>query len=167
MSTRRRIRVERDNEVQVFGRLTDLATAPVLSRGVRVFVAETQETFYCVGITTPTIAAHIGWYQENIWLPDHAKQHMERKHPEISDHLRAIEVIVSNPITVNDVPGEPNQLQFFANGDHLRAEGLIVSTSILTVDVLIELRPVHGEIYLRAYHLSPMRRTKGGRQRWP
>lgn len=166
MSSKRRNKVD-DDDVLVLTHAEELATSHSFERGTQVLIDETQERFYCAGYTTRVIATRLGWTQANIWVPDHAKQNMEDGHPEFTDHLRAIEIVVTRPISVHDVPEEPNQIQFFANANVLRDKGVIRSRSMETVDVLIKLRLIHTETYLRAFHLSPMRHTRGGHQLWP
>jgi hypothetical protein len=152
-----------DDDFHVFDSLKDLATARAFSLGSQVLIATTQELFYCAGRTTPVIAAHLGWTQENVWLPESARQKMRAKHPEFRDPINAIQVVLSKPASVHNVPGVSDQVQFFAETGLLREAGNLTSRSVPTVDVLIELRPtgVGKLIYLRAFHLSPMRRAKG------
>jgi hypothetical protein len=153
--------------VRVFGRLADLASDVRFPAGTLVRVEETHELFHSVGTTLPIIADRLGWTQGSVWLPESAMRRMEINHPEFADPVQAIGIVLTHPIAVCDVPDVPNQVQFFADAQRLRQERLVRSRSIRTVDVLIELRRAADDIYLRAFHLSPMRKPKEGRLRWP
>ncbi len=93
---------------------------------------------------------------------------MLTKRPDVfGDVLLSIAHVLQQPLSVHTNPrGLPDDAYFLADGESLRAAGLLRSRARL-LDLAVERRPVPGGAYVRAYHFAPTNRNKGGRQLWP
>lgn len=103
-----------------------------------------------------------------MWLRDVERQFMLTKRPNVfGDLALAIAHVLQHPLSVHSIPrGQPDDAYFLADGQSLRAAGLLRSR-VRLLDLAIERRAVPGGVYLRIYHFAPTNRNKGGRQLWP
>jgi len=144
--------------------LRTLAAQPV---GTMVLVEETRETVIAVGSIAPHIAARLQWTQQNIWLPEHARDYILGQHAIFPSVLVAVQVVLSTPSGIYVGQKRPNCILFLTDADILRQRGLLSSDKVPYVDAIIERRVVTGGFYLRCFHLSPATRNKGGLRLWP
>jgi len=143
-----------------------LATLHEQEPGTRVWIVGTEYMFHCAGRVRLEVAEVLGWEHKNVWIPEPALQYMVRRHPEFIDHVRAMSLVFANPISVHMKEERINQYRFFSDAAPLRDAQVLASSSVRTVDALIELRQAGGQAYLRAFHLSPTRKLQGVKL-WP
>lgn len=125
-------------------------------------------SFICVGRPRPEVRAILGWHQENIWLRQEEHDYILSKRASLMASLTgAIQQVLDRPLSVHDNPRVPGTAYFFCDGDSLRDSGLLQSTRVPFVDLVVEERRVLGGSFLRVTHFSPTRRNRGGRQLWP
>jgi hypothetical protein len=117
----------------------------------------------------PQVVLHVlGWYQQNVWLRQEERDYIESKRPDLFiDVPAAIAAVLADPLSVHDNPRAPGTVYVVTEGGRLRSAGLLQSTRVLLVDLVVETRSVLGGSFLRVTHFSPTRRNFGGRQVWP
>jgi hypothetical protein len=149
----------------------ELGTLPALSPGR---VAERRAAggevwrYICVGRPSPAVRAVLGWHQENVWLRKSELDYMVLKRPDLITHPPdAIAAVLENPVSVHQNPRHVGTIYFLGDGERLRTAGLLQSTGVRFMDLVVERRPVLGGSFLRTVHFSPTRQNRGGRQLWP
>ncbi len=145
----------------------ELRTLAAQPFGTVIYVEETRETLIAVGNVAPHIAARLHWAQQNIWLPEHARDYVLEHHEVFPDVLAAMQVVLSMPMGVYLAEKRANCVLVLADASTLRQRGLLPSDSVPYVDAIIERHAVVGGFYLRCFHLSPATRNKGGLRLWP
>jgi len=97
--------------------LRTLAAQPV---GTMVLVEETRETVIAVGSIAPHIAARLQWTQQNIWLPEHARDYILGQHAIFPSVLVAVQVVLSTPSGIYVGQKRPNCILFLTDADFSR-----------------------------------------------
>lgn len=75
--------------------------------------------------------------------------------------------VLRSPLSVHRDFKSSDCVYILADGDMLRAKGLLMSRTAPYVDAVLELRSIHGKTLPRMFHLSPRKRNRGGDQLWP
>jgi hypothetical protein len=138
-----------------------------MSAGTEVWIAERSESVYSVGMTTPAIAAVLGWTQANVWLRAGERAGIEKRHPVFLDVIGTIAVVLTSPLAVHLDRQQADAIYFIIDAAALRQLGLLSSQSTRYVDLVVQSHQVGLRTLHRVAHLGPGRRNRGGRQLWP
>lgn len=145
----------------------NLGASPALAVGTHVLVEEDGWLYINTGQAPDDIEHALGWEHENIWMPQHVLRYISRHHPVISDPVLAMSAVLRQPLSVHQDLKAAHHRYLIADAELLRAKSLLASRSTRYVDAVVELRRIHGGRILRAFHLSPTKQNRGGRQLWP
>jgi hypothetical protein len=104
---------EQDEEQSTFqqvlslSNIVELAVVGAMPLGTVVRVEQSGEIFVAAGNMQAGVKQSLGWNQSNIWLPASALQRMRLAHPEFSDHLEALALVVNHADSIHKVNDEP------------------------------------------------------------
>jgi hypothetical protein len=149
-------------------RLRDLGALDPLPVGTRVRVHEDGILYIGIGNALPEVAAHIGWGQANVWMPEHVYRYSVAKRSSIFPEPALLaSSVLTHPDSVHRDVRRNDAWYFITSGTVLRDRRVLTSESTSYVDAAIELRRVSGGSVLRLFHLSPRNRNYGGEKLWP
>lgn len=157
-----------NNDPQKVTHLHNLGALDLVPVGTRVYVEEDEIAYIGVGSIPVSIRDRIRWPRSNVWMPEHVLDDVLGKRGQIlSDPPAAAAIILSQPRAI----WKDNRLQeakcFVIDGETLREQGLLGSTSTRYVDAIVEFRYVPGGFLMRLFHLSPRKGLPGGTPLWP